>query len=190
MDLEEQVCWSEPMTDLSAVRARPGTDRRQGRMWRWDRYGPLVIPVAVAIVLALVFALIRVIQSSGPAQFTLRMQSSPPLTLAACGAEVATYGWNVQGGPPAICRLGEGKTWYHAMLVNHGGDAYPDCRATAFDARGKVLFSRDLYFNFAGYTGLEARGHRSTAFTWYIPNISAPVARYVTSCVVEQNPPI
>jgi hypothetical protein len=73
---------------------------------------------------------------------------------------------------------GQGRTWYHAVLDNRGGDAYP-------------AFSGLLFFIFGGLpVGLDAKGHQSTAFTWYLPEVSAPIARYVTSCGVDEHPPI
>jgi len=176
------------MSDLSADRSWPGIGQRLGRMRRWDRYVPLM---ALAVVITVVVAVIGVMKSPEAGQFTLRMRSSAPLSLAACSAEVAPYGWNVQGGPPVICRIGQGRTWYHAVLDNRGGDAYPACRATGFDARGKVVFSGQLFFIFGGFpAGLDVKSHRSTAFTWYLPKVSAPIARYVTSCGVDSHPPI
>jgi hypothetical protein len=193
-DNESRQSWfvgSELMSDLTTAKARPGIDNRARRRRRWDKYAPLLVPAVVIAVVIAVIAVIATRKAPESEQFTLRMRSSAPLSMATCSAEIARYGWNVQGGPPVICRAGQGRTWYRATLVNRGGQAYPACQATGFDARGKVVFSGPVYFLFRGLpAGLDAKGHTATAFTWYLPKKSAPAARYVASCVVDEHPPI
>jgi hypothetical protein len=76
-------------------------------------------------------------------------------------------------------------------LTNHSGGAYPLCDAKALDSTGKIVFNGPLFFTFGGgIAGLYARGHRSVTFSWYLPDISRPIARYVATCAVNNNPPI
>lgn len=177
------------MSNLFGDKAR--ISERTGGVRRWRRYGLLVIVAAIIAAVVAVTGVMKSHQAGQFRQFTLRMRPSAPLSMAACSAEVAPYGWNIHEGPPFICRLGKGRTWYRGVLTNSGGDAHPACRATGFDARGKVVFSGALLFIFGGMpAGLDAKGHRSTAFTWYLPKVSAPITRYATSCRVNEDPPI
>ena len=177
------------MSNLFGDKAPIG--RRTGGVRRWRRYGFVVIVAAIIAIVVAVIGVMKSNQAGHSRQFTLRMRPSAPLSMAACSAEVAPYGWNIHDGPPSICRLGKGRIWYHGVVTNSGGDAHPACRATGFDARGKVVFSGALFFIFGGMpAGLDAKSHRSTAFTWYLPKVSAPITRYVTFCRVNENPPI
>jgi len=89
------------------------------------------------------------------------------------------------------CSFGQGRSWYRAVLTNSGGDAYPLCSARAFDSRGNIVFSGQHVFDFGGWpAGLQAQGHRSDSFSWYLPDVSRPVVRYLATCSVDNNPPI
>jgi hypothetical protein len=155
-------------------------DRR--RAWRWLA----VIAAAVAIVVAVVV----VTDSAGSEQLTLRMRPAPPLKMTECIAEATPHGYSPRGAA-AICSFGQGRSWYRAVLTNSGGDAYPICSAKAFDSRGSIVFSGQLFFVFGGWpAGLHSRGHRSVSFSWYLPDVSRPVARYMATCSVNNSPPI
>jgi len=103
------------------------------------------------------------------------------------GAELRLH---AEGGA-SICAPGEGRQWYHAVLINKGPGAYPECRATGFDAHGTAVFKGQLPLTFAGFpAGLFANAHRSTAFYWYLPQtIRRPVVRNTATCSVNSNPP-
>jgi hypothetical protein len=93
--------------------------------------------------------------------------------------------------PSEICSVGKDRSWYQAVLKNNGGRAYPLCSAKAFDAGGDIVFSGQLVLDFGGRpAGLYASGHRSMSVSWYLPDVSRPVARYVARCSVNKSPPI
>lgn len=129
--------------------------------------------------------------SRQPGQFVLRMRPVAPLTTTACISEARSYGYSAEGGA-SICAFGGGRQWYQAVLINKGPGAYPACQATGFDAHGTAVFTGQLPLTFAGFpAGLFAKGHRSTAFYWYLPQTTRrPVARYTATCSVNSNPPI
>jgi hypothetical protein len=157
--------------------------RGRRRVWRWLA----VIAAAVAIVETVV---VVVTNNAGSEQLTLQMTPAPAPTMTECIAEATTHGWSPHGAF-AICAVGKGRSWYRAVLTNSGGDAYPLCSARAFDSRGNIVFSGQLFFAFGGLpAGLYAQGHRSFSFSWYLPNVSRPVARYLATCSVNSNPPI
>jgi hypothetical protein len=76
-------------------------------------------------------------------------------TVAACVAEVNNYGYSAEAARN-ICAFGRARSWYHGVITNKGSGAYPSCEARAFDSHGKVVFSGQLAFMFAG----RARGAR------------------------------
>jgi hypothetical protein len=144
----------------------------------------------IAAALAAGVAVLVVTSSAGSEQLTLRMRPAQPLTMTECIAEATPHGYSPDGAA-AICSLGQDRSWYRAVLTNSGGDAYPLCSAKAFDSRGNIVFSRQLVFDFGGWpAGLHAQGHRSVSFSWYLPDVSRPVARYLATCSVNNNPPI
>lgn len=153
-------------------------------MWRWSS-----LIAALAIVVTVVAVATRT-SNAAPEQFTLRMRPAPPLTMTECIAEATPYGYSPRGATE-ICSAGMDRSWYHALLKNNGGGAYPLCTAKAFDADGNIVFSGQLDFDFGGHpAGLYAHGHRSMSFFWYVPDVSRAVARYVARCSVNNNPPI
>lgn len=125
------------------------------------------------------------------AQFTLQMRPAAPLPARGCISEARRYGYSARGSE-SLCAGGEGRSWYHAVLINRGSGAYPACHATALDAIGKPVFSGQLPFGFGGVAaGLFAPGHRSTRFYWYLPEKTRrPVARYTAACSPNSNPPV
>jgi hypothetical protein len=153
------------------------------RVWPWS--------AAIAASLAVVATVMVVVtNNAGSEQLTLRMRPAPPLKMTECIAKATPHGYSPYGAA-AICSLGKGRSWYRAVLNNSGGDAYPLCSAKAFDSRGNIVFSGQLVFDFGGFpAGLYAQGHRSVSFSWYLPNVSRPVARYLATCSVNSNPPI
>jgi hypothetical protein len=154
------------------------------RVWRWS-----ALIAALAIVITVVAVVTRT-SNAAPEQLTLRMSSAPPLTMTACIAEATPYGYSPDGAAE-ICSFGLGRSWYRAILKNNGGGAYPLCRAKAFDADSNIVFSGQLVFDFGGRpAGLYAYGRRSVSFSWYLPDVSRAVARYVARCSVNNNPPI
>ncbi len=105
-----------------------------------------------------------------------------PLTLAACADEAHQFGYSTGAGG-LLCRPGLGGTWYRAALVNHGSYTGVSCTATAYGARGLVLFSGPLQFAFGGPRGLFAPAHWAMTFTWYLPHRTADRVRaYQASC--------
>jgi hypothetical protein len=125
------------------------------------------------------------------AQLTLRMRPVPPLSMSACVAQAEPYGYTAQGAAH-ICAAGSGQSWYHAVLTNKGAGAYPACRITGFDAFGKAISHRQLYFQFGGGSaGLYAEGHTSTAFSWYLPKPKhGTIVRYVATCSINARPAV
>jgi hypothetical protein len=123
-------------------------------------------------------------------QLTLQLAPTTTLTMRACVAEVTPAGYTVAAAR-SICSFGRERPWYHARLTNNGAGAYPSCSANGFDSRGKIVFSGPLVFSFGGFPdGLYAKGHRSTAFSWYLPRaVSRQVERYVAVCQVDASPP-
>jgi hypothetical protein len=158
--------------------------RGRWRVWHW----PALIG-ALAVVVTVVAVVTRT-ANAGPEQFTLRMRPAPPLTMTDCIAEATPYGYSSRGAA-RICSAGMARSWYHAVLKNNGGGDYPLCRAQAFDAAGNIVFSGHLVFDFGGRpAGLYAYGHRSVSFSWYLPDVSRAVARYVARCSANNSPPI
>lgn len=158
--------------------------RSRWRAWHW-----LALIAALAIGVTVVAVVTRA-SNAAPEQFTLLMRPAPRLTITECKAEATPYGFSPHGAAE-ICSAGMSRSWYHAVLNNNGGGAYPLCRAKAFDADRNIVFSGQLVFDFGGQpAGLYAHGHRSVSFSWYLPDVSRPVARYVASCSVNPSPPI
>jgi len=126
-------------------------------------------------------------------QITMRMEPSSPLSMSACAAEIRHFQHHAMIAL-SICAAGRTRSWYHAVLTNNGPGAYPACQATAFDSRGATVFSGQLSLDFGGFrAGLSARGHRSVALYWYLPQrarVRDPVVRYVATCSVDSSPPI
>jgi hypothetical protein len=91
-----------------------------------------------------------------------------------------------------VCRAGKGRSWYRAVLTNHGPGAYPACTVTAISLHGRVVFSGTILLSFGGApAGLFAPGHRSVAFDWYLPRKThRPIIRYTAACSVDSNPPV
>jgi hypothetical protein len=175
------------MIDLCECWARPGSQMSV----RWRRRSWLAVfavPVVSLVIAGVVTACALGQRETAP--LTLRMRPTPPLATAACTSELTSFGFSSRGAAQ-LCSLGEGRSWYRAMLTNVGGGAYPFCRAKALDSSGRIVFSGPLFFNFGGgVAGLYAPGHRSVKFSWYLPGVSRPIARYVATCTVNQNPPI
>jgi len=94
------------------------------------------------------------------------MRPVRPLTRAACVAEAHRYSIAAAG---MICQPGAGGSWYRARLTNNGPRAFMRCVATGYDSHGKTVFHGLLPFQFGGIRGLLAPGHRSIAFSWYLP---------------------
>lgn len=147
--------------------------------------------VFVVLVVGVLVAVVAWQAGHRSAQITLRMKPAAPLTVAACVAEVGSYGYSA-GAARNICAFGRARSWYHAVITNKGPGAYPSCQATAFDSHGKAVFSGALAFMFGGFpAGLFVPGYRSTAFDWYLPRrISGTVMRYVATCSVNSHPPV
>ncbi len=157
--------------------------RGRWQVWRW--WAMIAAAVAIAVTVVVV-----VTNNAGSEQLTLRMRPALPLTMTECIAEATPHGYTPHGAA-AICSVGKGRSWYRAVLTDSGGDAYPLCRAKAFDSRGNIVFSGQLVFDFGGWpAGLYAHGHSSVSFSWYLPEVSRPVARYLATCSVNSTPPI
>jgi hypothetical protein len=155
---------------------------------RWRVWCSLTV-IAAGLTVA-VAVLVVVTNNARSEQLTLRMRPALPLKMTGCIAEATPHGYSPVGAA-AICALGKGRSWYRAVLNNSGDDAYPLCNAKAFDSRGNVVFSGQLVFDYGGLpAGFHALGHRSVSFSWYLPNVSRPVARYLATCSVNGNPPI
>ena len=153
------------------------------RIWHWMA----LIAAALAVVVTVV---VVVAGNAAPEQFALRMRPAPPLTMTECIAAATSHGYGPDGAS-GICSVGKGRRWYRAVLKNNGGGAYPLCSATGFDSGGNIVFSGQLVLSFGGFpAGLFASGHHSVSFSWYLPTVSRPVARYVATCSVNNSPPI
>jgi hypothetical protein len=162
-----------------------GAGRMTGR-WR-VRHWMALIAAALAVVVTVV---VVVTGNAAPEQFTLRMRPAPPLMMTECIAAAASHGYG-PAGASEICLAGKDRSWYHAVLTNNGAGAYPLCSAQGFDSGGNIVFSGQLVLAFGGYpAGLFAYGHHSVSFSWYLPTVSRPVARYVATCSVNNSPPI
>jgi hypothetical protein len=137
-----------------------------------------IVPAAV-VVLGGVAAVI--VWATRPAQVTLALAPLRPLSTGTCAAEAHGYGYSLAAADD-MCTLGAGSSWYHAVLMNSGSCARVSCSATAYDAKGQVVFQGVLPFTFAGIRGLFA-GHATTSFDWFLlPPHLVPVSRYVASC--------
>jgi predicted small lipoprotein YifL len=122
-----------------------------------------------------------------PSQVSLSMRPARPLSRAACVEETHRYGYSIAAAGN-ICQRGIGQSWYHARLTNNGPYAFMRCVATGYDSHEKAVFHGLLPFEFGGIRGLFAPGHRSIAFSWYLPHrTSAPVARYVATCSARRH---
>jgi hypothetical protein len=158
--------------------------RGRWRVWHWSA------SIAALAIVVTVVAVVTRASNATPEQFILRMRPARPLTMTECIAEATPYGYSPRGASE-ICSVGIGRSWYHALLKNNGGGAYPLCTAKAFDADSNVVFSGQLVFDFGGLpAGLYAHGRRSVSFSWYLPDVSRAVARYVARCSVNTSPPI
>jgi hypothetical protein len=157
---------------------------------RWPVWRRLAFIGTLAIVVAAVAIATKTGRAGPGQQFSLRMSPAPAPMMTECVAEATSYGYSLHGASE-VCSVGNGRSWYHAVLKNTGGGAYPLCRAAAFDAHGNIVFNGQLFFGFGGRpAGMYAQGHRSVSFSWYLPHVSRAVARYVPRCTVNTSPPI
>ena len=70
-----------------------------------------------------------------------------------------------------------------SRLVNTGRYTQVNCTATGYGARGEVLFSGPLPFEFGGIRGLFVPAHWALTFTWYLPQrTTASVRSYAAAC--------
>lgn len=132
----------------------------------------------------------NLLHPSRSARLTLRMRPVAALSVSACVAQAEPYGYTAQGAEH-ICAVGSAQSWYYAVLTNKGGGVYPTCRATGFDALGRAISHRQLFFQFGGKpAGLFAKGHTSIAFYWYLPRPKhGTIVRYSATCSINQRPP-
>jgi hypothetical protein len=143
-----------------------------GLRWPWLAVGAIIGASAVAVA----------VWATRPTQITLWMTPAHPLTLAACAEEAHQFGYSIDAGR-SFCQPGVGGTWYHAALVNNGPYRQVSCTAKGYGARGTVLFSGPLPFEFGGIRGLFAPAHWALLFTWYLPQrTTARVWTYVATC--------
>jgi hypothetical protein len=162
----------------------------RGSLEYWIRRYPVVryLVVLVALLAGGVIA-VAVFHPTKSSQVTMAMKPAAPLTTAACVSQARHFGGYSAGAAGLLCGTGHGLSWYHARLTNQGGYDFTRCRATGYDAGGRVVFRGLLPFDFAGTRGLFAPGHRSIEFSWYLPRQSgSAAARYVTACVARQYP--
>jgi hypothetical protein len=161
----------------------------RGSLEYWiRRYGVVRYLVVLVALLAGGVIAVAVFHPAKSSQVTMAMKPAAPLTTAACVSQARHYGY-AAAPAGALCATGRGLSWYHARLTNKGGYDFTRCRATGYDAGGRVVFRGLVPFDFAGPRGLFAPGHRSIEFSWYLPRqAGSPAARYVTDCTARQYP--
>jgi hypothetical protein len=162
----------------------------RGSLEYWiRRYGVVRYLVVLVALLAGGVIAVTVFHPAQSTQVTLAMKPAAPLTTAACVRQARQYGGYSAGAAGPLCATGRGLSWYHARLTNQGGNNFTRCRATGYDAGGRVVFRGLVPFDFAGPRGLFALGHRSIEFSWYLPREpGAGATRYVTACTARQYP--
>lgn len=147
------------------------------------RYAVIVIALVAGGVIA-----VTVFKPHRAPHVTMSMRPAPALTTAACATQVRRFRYGTATAS-SLCQSGRGQTWYQAKLTNRSPASYMNCSATGFDARGKVVFTGPLLFEFGGIRGLFAPAHRSITFAWYLPRQPAsPVTRYTATCSARGYP--
>ena len=141
--------------------------------------------------------------SSGGDHPTTPIRSSvvprPPLKVAACVAEMHSWGW-AAGAARVRCAGGGSAPWFHATFTNTSGrDTYIRCAFTAWDSNGRQLFWGDLPLAVVGFpAGVYLERHKTRSMDWFFDALDYPqalrhardVARYTSACTPWSNPPV
>jgi hypothetical protein len=157
------------------------TGKGIGRMRIRARYWVMLSVVAVV-------AAVVAWRATRPAQYALRLTPMTPPTAASCISETDHYGWSAEFGA-IICKQGNGRNWYRAVLTNRGSYGLPACTVTGFDRHEHKVFSGPVVFGIGGIRGLFVAGHSTVSFIWYLADQPRrPIAAYTATCSPSSSP--